>query len=139
MRARRPERELIPRQEVPQRVRVPPGHGHLLQRSEQPVRPRLDLPDEAHMKVPRNEPHVADPLHVTKAPLRLEAGKTMSLVLDVREAEEFASGHLPDARNVPVGKLGDRIAEIEKYKDKPLIVCCASGMRSSKAGRVASS
>ena len=56
-------------------------------------------------------------------------------VVDVREAEEFASGHLPEARNVPVGQLGDRIAEIEKYKDKPLIVCCASGMRSSKACR----
>lgn len=54
-------------------------------------------------------------------------------VLDVREAEEFAAGHLPDAVNIPAGKLSDRIAEIEKFKDKPLIVCCASGMRSGKA------
>ncbi len=54
-------------------------------------------------------------------------------VVDVREAEEFAAGHLPEARNIPTGKLADRIAEIEKYKDKPLIVCCASGVRSAKA------
>lgn len=54
-------------------------------------------------------------------------------VLDVREADEFARGHLPDARNIPLAKLADRIAEIEKFKDKPLIVCCASGMRSGKA------
>ncbi|MGV0974417.1 MAG: rhodanese-like domain-containing protein [Azonexus sp.] len=54
-------------------------------------------------------------------------------VVDVREAEEFANGHLPDARHIPLSKLSDRISEIEKFKDKPVIVCCASGMRSSRA------
>ncbi len=54
-------------------------------------------------------------------------------VIDVREAEEFAAGHLPDAKNVPLAKLADRINEIERFKDKPVIVCCASGMRSGKA------
>ena len=56
-------------------------------------------------------------------------------VLDVREADEFAGGHIPDALNIPVGKLADRIGELEKHKDKPLVVCCASGMRSNKACR----
>jgi rhodanese-related sulfurtransferase len=54
-------------------------------------------------------------------------------VIDVREAEEFAKGHLPDARHIPLAKLADRIGEIEKFKGKPVIVCCASGMRSSRA------
>ncbi len=54
-------------------------------------------------------------------------------VIDVREAEEFAAGHLPEAKNVPLAKLADRINEIERFKDKPVIVCCASGMRSGKA------
>jgi rhodanese-related sulfurtransferase len=54
-------------------------------------------------------------------------------ILDVREADEFAAGHLPDAQNIPTGKLVERIAELEKFKDKPIIVCCASGMRSNKA------
>lgn len=54
-------------------------------------------------------------------------------VIDVREADEFAAGHLPEARNIPIGKIADRVGEIEKYKDKPLILCCASGMRSAKA------
>ncbi len=54
-------------------------------------------------------------------------------VIDVRQAEEFAAGHLPDAKNVPLAKLADRINEIERFKDKPVIVCCASGMRSGKA------
>jgi rhodanese-related sulfurtransferase len=55
-----------------------------------------------------------------------------ALVVDVREADEFSAGHLPEARNIPLAKLADRISEIEKYKDKPLIVACASGMRSAK-------
>lgn len=54
-------------------------------------------------------------------------------VIDVREADEFAAGHLPEAKNVPLAKLADRISEIERLKDKPVIVCCASGMRSGKA------
>jgi rhodanese-related sulfurtransferase len=54
-------------------------------------------------------------------------------VIDVREAEEFAGGHLPEARNVPLAKLADRVSEIERFKDKPVIVCCATGMRSGKA------
>ncbi|WP_205629831.1 rhodanese-like domain-containing protein [Dechloromonas denitrificans] len=53
-------------------------------------------------------------------------------IVDVREADEFAAGHLPEARNIPLAKLADRVSEIEKFKDKPLIVCCAAGMRSAK-------
>ena len=51
-------------------------------------------------------------------------------ILDVREVDEYAAGHLPDAVNIPGGKLAERIGELEKFKDKPIIVCCASGMRS---------
>ena len=40
-------------------------------------------------------------------------------IVDVRDAEEFASGHLP--------------GELEKFKEMPIIFCCASGMRSNKA------
>lgn len=56
-----------------------------------------------------------------------------AVVIDVREADEYAAGHLPEARNIPLSKLADRAGEIEKFKDKPVIVCCASGMRSGKA------
>jgi rhodanese-related sulfurtransferase len=54
-------------------------------------------------------------------------------ILDVREADEFAAGHLPEAQNIPTSKLAERIGELEKFKGKPIIVCCASGMRSNKA------
>jgi rhodanese-related sulfurtransferase len=55
-------------------------------------------------------------------------------ILDVREADEFAGGHLPEARNIPLGKLAERLNELEKLKERALLVCCASGIRSDKAG-----
>jgi rhodanese-related sulfurtransferase len=54
-------------------------------------------------------------------------------IVDVREAGEYAGGHLPNARNYPLSKLTDHATELEKLKGRPLIVCCASGMRSNKA------
>ncbi len=54
-------------------------------------------------------------------------------VVDVREAAEFSDGHVPDSRNIPLAKLGERAGELDKYKDRALIVCCATGMRSGKA------
>lgn len=56
-----------------------------------------------------------------------------AVFIDVRSATEFASGHVPDAINIPREKIVERIAEIEKFKDRPLILNCASGMRSSSA------
>lgn len=53
-------------------------------------------------------------------------------VIDVRDPAEFASGHLPEARNIPLDKLVERAGELDKVKDKPLLICCAAGMRSAK-------
>lgn len=55
------------------------------------------------------------------------------LLIDVREAEEFATGHLRDAKNIPLKQLTERVGEIDKFKSKPVIVVCESGVRSSKA------
>lgn len=56
-----------------------------------------------------------------------------ALVLDVRAPGEFAAGHLPEAINIPADKLAERIGELEKYKGRPLIVNCQTGMRSGSA------
>ena len=53
-------------------------------------------------------------------------------IIDVRSAEEFAGGHLPNARNIPLDKLAERVGEIEKFKEQAILVCCAAGMRSAK-------
>jgi rhodanese-related sulfurtransferase len=72
------------------------------------VRPRPD-PAEAHLLV--------------------EAGATL---VDVRTPEEFASGHLPGAVNIPVDELPRRFRELGE-KQKPVVVYCRSGARSSRA------
>jgi rhodanese-related sulfurtransferase len=72
-------------------------------------------------------------VEVNPAEATLLINRQDAQVIDVREPDEFAAGHLPEARNIPAGKLPERIGEIEKYKDKPLILCCASGIRSAKA------
>lgn len=56
-----------------------------------------------------------------------------ALVLDVREDTEFASGHIVDAKHIPLAKLAERLNELSKYKDKPILVNCQRGMRSAKA------
>jgi rhodanese-related sulfurtransferase len=56
-----------------------------------------------------------------------------ALVVDVREANEYAAGHLPHARHIPLGAVEKRAGELEKHKTKPLIVVCQSGNRSGSA------
>ncbi len=55
------------------------------------------------------------------------------LILDVRDEAEFANGHITGAKHIPLADLETRLKEIQKYKDKPVIVNCQAGMRSSKA------
>jgi hydroxyacylglutathione hydrolase len=55
-------------------------------------------------------------------------------VLDVRERGEWEAGHIAGAVNVPLGHLTDRVAELER--DRPLVLHCQSGGRSSVAASV---
>lgn len=57
------------------------------------------------------------------------------LLLDVRDGTEFAAGHLPRARNIPVRELEKRLDEIAKFKEKPVIVTCKGGPRAGAACR----
>ncbi len=69
---------------------------------------------------------------VNPAQATLLINREDAVVVDVREADEFAAGHLPDARHIPLASLAERAGELEKFKDKPVILCCAAGMRSAK-------
>lgn len=59
---------------------------------------------------------------------------THAIILDVREPAEFGAGHLPNARNIPLGELDKRAAELPS--GKPVLICCATGARSGKAASV---
>ena len=52
-----------------------------------------------------------------------------TVLLDVREADEFRSGHIPGAVNVPLSA----IEQVKLAKDKPLCVYCLRGTRSKQA------
>lgn len=64
---------------------------------------------------------------------KLKNGKR-PLVLDVRQREEFRSGHIAGAKLIPLNELGRRMKELPQERE---IVCvCASGNRSSSATRM---
>ena len=54
-------------------------------------------------------------------------------LLDVREADTFAQGHLPESRNIPMKALAGRIGELDKFKAKTVIAICQTGDRSASA------
>lgn len=62
---------------------------------------------------------------------KIKAGAT---VVDVRTPGEFQSGAYPGALNIPVQELDRRLGELRK--DRPIVVYCASGMRSASAERL---
>jgi rhodanese-related sulfurtransferase len=56
-----------------------------------------------------------------------------AVIVDVREQAEFETGHLLNAKLIPLGTLKGRIGELEKYRDQPLVMVCGSGQRSKIA------
>jgi rhodanese-related sulfurtransferase len=60
-----------------------------------------------------------------------------AVVIDVRRPDEFATGHVPNATNIPVEELGGRLTEVEQLsggdKTRPIVVYCARGQRAGKA------
>ncbi|MEM7574042.1 MAG: rhodanese-like domain-containing protein [Bacteroidota bacterium] len=53
-------------------------------------------------------------------------------IVDVRTRAEFQRGHLPGSRNIPLQEMGAAMDEIQAMSS-PVILCCASGARSSRA------
>lgn len=58
------------------------------------------------------------------------------LILDVRTPGEFSNGHIPGAINIPHNILPVRLNELDKFKDKTIIVHCEAGGRSASAVRI---
>ena len=56
-----------------------------------------------------------------------------AIILDVREESEYKSGHLLNAKWIPLGKLVARIGELERYREQSIVVVCRSGQRSASA------
>ena len=57
--------------------------------------------------------------------------KQGAIILDVRSKGEYQGGHIKGSINIPVDTLNNNLSKLKK--DKPIITCCASGMRSASA------
>lgn len=58
-----------------------------------------------------------------------------AIIIDVRTPQEFKQGAIKDSKNIPLQTISLKIDAIKKL-NKPIITCCASGMRSSKAATI---
>jgi phage shock protein E len=74
--------------------------------------------------------------HVTDVTPR-DLVKQGALVIDVRSADEWNTGHLPQAKHLPLGELQKRLDDVEEWtggdKKRVIVVHCASGGRSARA------
>lgn len=61
-----------------------------------------------------------------------EIKKRGAIIIDVRSKGEFQGGHIKGSINIPVNDLSNNFSKL-KDKNKPIITCCASGMRSASA------
>lgn len=57
-----------------------------------------------------------------------------AVMLDLRDAKEYESGHLPNALHIPLSELPARAGELSKFTSRPLIAYCDRGNRSRGAG-----
>ena len=85
--------------------------------------------------LPQKHPTIDPAAHETEAK-QLHAlldhnGKV--LILDVRTPEEYARGHVPEAANVPIDKLAQKIKQMQVSKTTTIVTMCDHGGRSSRA------
>lgn len=67
-----------------------------------------------------------------------EALRNGAIIVDVRTPGEFMGGHVDGSENIPLGSIGSQLSKL-KAKGKPVVFCCASGMRSGSAASQAKS
>ncbi len=51
-----------------------------------------------------------------------------AVVLDIRDGGDYKNGHIPQAQHIPANDVQNRLNQLQKYKDKPIIVYCRTGM-----------
>jgi rhodanese-related sulfurtransferase len=59
-----------------------------------------------------------------------------ALVVDIRDAAEYGTGHITGSRHIPARELAERLKDIEKFKSRPVIVACRTGSRAGASAEV---
>ena len=59
-----------------------------------------------------------------------------AVVVDISEPNDFKRGHVPNAINLPLGRLQEEVKKLNKYKGKPIVVTCRAGNKSGQAAAI---
>ena len=59
-----------------------------------------------------------------------------ALVLDIRDKADFKAGHLVNAVNIPYASLAQRMNELDKERERPIVLVCKTGQTVSMAGKM---
>jgi rhodanese-related sulfurtransferase len=57
------------------------------------------------------------------------------IFVDLREGSEYGKGHIASAVNIPAPKIDSRLSELDKYKEKPVVLVCKMGQHSGAVGK----
>jgi rhodanese-related sulfurtransferase len=55
--------------------------------------------------------------------------------VDVRDAGDYGGGHIVEALNIPASKMDARISELDKYREKPIVLVCKMGQHAGAVGK----
>lgn len=55
--------------------------------------------------------------------------------VDLRDSADYKAGHIVESQHIPAAKLAARMAELEKYRDRPVVLVCKMGQQSGAAGK----
>ena len=75
--------------------------------------------------------------NLTASEAVLLINREKAVVIDVCEPTEYANAHIVGAKNIPLSRLEGQLAATVKNKETPVILACASGMRSRRAVGIA--
>jgi rhodanese-related sulfurtransferase len=64
---------------------------------------------------------------------KMEDAKTV--IIDVRDPDEFYKGHIESALSTPLGTFSEQLSKLDKYKKDPILVVCQNGTRSASAAK----
>lgn len=73
---------------------------------------------------------------VSTAQATMMINKENAVVLDIRDKKDFSAGHLASALNIPYANLAGRLNELDKYKERPIILVCKTGQTVNIAGKM---
>jgi rhodanese-related sulfurtransferase len=77
-----------------------------------------------------NLPSGFNTISVAALKAKLDAGQK-PFILDVREPNEYAAGHVDGAVSIPIRTLGENLTKLPAAKDAEIVVICASGIRAA--------